>query len=279
MQENYPYWIHRYSDPKGHWIYIPSAETRKFATYTETVIKKHWNVPYFYYHLQKGGHIQAIKKHFDLKKNIYFSYIDISNFYGCITRNKIIKVLKKYIGYYNALDIAQRSTTKNPGSKAYALPYGFPQSPLLASFVLDKSALGQEMRKIATSKEVKVSLFMDDLLLSSANKSSLIKATQRIIASLEKSNFLINTTKSKSVEESIRIFNIHIENNRIAIEQDRLETLISSLLKNQNQYLSISGTLGYINSVSPSQKAKIITFLKTKGYVDHNSILWKSFLK
>ena len=133
---SFPLWSHRYKSKKGKWIYIPTDECRiKGANISHIAAIK--------LHLYNGSALRQIKN------SRYFSYFDITNFFGSINKNKIIKATKCFVGYQMAKDIANASTVTNIGSSEKVLPFGFVQSPLIGSIVLDQSYLGRELSKLS----------------------------------------------------------------------------------------------------------------------------------
>jgi hypothetical protein len=92
--------------------------------------------------------------------------LDISGFFDCITRSKIYRALRSIgIDHREAWDIARGSTVeKTPRKGDFSLPYGFIQSPALASLALDRSALGCRMKVLARSNQTRLSCYAAELL-------------------------------------------------------------------------------------------------------------------
>jgi hypothetical protein len=77
-----------------------------------------------------------------LRRKRSFARLDLENFSYSIGRNRVRHALRT-LGIAHSEHYAKWSTVKNPyGNPSYALAYGFVQSPILASPVLDRSALG-----------------------------------------------------------------------------------------------------------------------------------------
>ncbi|MGH7455587.1 MAG: reverse transcriptase domain-containing protein, partial [bacterium] len=123
------------------------------------------NFEAFFFHLRKGGHVAALHEH---RRNRYFARIDLKNFFYSISRNRVARALHEIdiprAGFY-----AKFSCVKNPYDEptcpTYALPYGFVQSPVLATLVLSRSVLGCYLRAIQS--DVTLSVYMDDIAISS----------------------------------------------------------------------------------------------------------------
>jgi hypothetical protein len=57
--------------------------------------------------------------------------------------------------------MASESVVKRPALDGFVLPYGFVQSPILASLALDKSKLGKLLRKLNGRTDITVSVYVD----------------------------------------------------------------------------------------------------------------------
>src|SRR5688572_23664695 len=103
------YYKHRFELPgrPGCVVFVQTPDEIKAARIFSQPIKTRWHVPKFFYHLRRGGHIAALEHH---KRNIYFSRLDIKDFFGSITSNRVQRVLKS-IGFAlaDAQTIAHRS--------------------------------------------------------------------------------------------------------------------------------------------------------------------------
>jgi hypothetical protein len=141
-------------------------------------ILRRWRVPHYFYHLRSGGHLAAVKAHLH---NRCFSTLDISGFFDSVTRSKICRALPHIgIDRRKAWEIAQQSTVeKMPGS--FSLPYGFVQSPVLASLALDRSGLGRRIAVLARSNQVRLSCYVDDLVLSGVEECAVEDARLALI--------------------------------------------------------------------------------------------------
>ena len=72
-------------------------------------------------------------------------------------------------GYAIARAWANASTVRPPDDeKRYMLPYGFVQSPILASLALGESRLGKRLCTIAELPQTAVSVYVDDIIVSNS---------------------------------------------------------------------------------------------------------------
>lgn len=180
-------------------------------------ILKVWTPPKYYYHYQKGGHLEALKPH---ETSLLFTKIDLSRFYYKVTKNKIIRNLVKVgFPFSEANEIAIESVVRT--EHGYCLPYGFVQSSLLSSLVLSNSGLGGMLERNINS--FNVSVYVDDILLSSLGPVSEIrKFSEKVCISAGDSNFPINIAKTEIGKSEIEIFNIDLSQNHKSITDDRL---------------------------------------------------------
>ena len=80
----------------------------------------------------------------------------------------------------------QGTVSKN--KRGYSLPFGFVQSPVLASFALTTSALGAGFVRLH-NQNIKVSVYMDDFILSGDGVDELTAARDSLAAAAEVSGF------------------------------------------------------------------------------------------
>ena len=86
---------------------------------------------------------------------------------------------------------ANDSTVKHPADKNRAmLPYGFVQSPTLASLALFDSRLGGYLEQLKKIKYVVVSVYMDDIIVSTKRKKRLADIHKELVAASVKSRSL-----------------------------------------------------------------------------------------
>jgi hypothetical protein len=113
----------------------------------------------------------------------------------------------------------------------FSLPFGFVQSPLLASVALDCSALGAAFRAAGA---VKCSVYVDDILLS-ADTEALLQAFQENLADAAKlANFELHKAQSGPTVEA---FNLKITRGYMEVTAARMEefSLVERTLTGQRE--------------------------------------------
>src|SRR5690606_5864376 len=120
-----------YSYPrKGKPVFVPSPRGKQIGYDIKGQVEKAYAFDSFVYHFRPGGHVVALHAH---RNRAVVSRIDIDSFFYGIGRNRVVRALHG-IGIARANHYARWSTVKNPYAEpSYALPYGFVQSPILAS--------------------------------------------------------------------------------------------------------------------------------------------------
>lgn len=246
-------WSHRFEHKPDRWVFIPTEETLNRGHLICRTLKKHWTPPYFYYHLQSGGHIAALHAHY---KNNYFLSLDIENFFGSVSLTRITRHLVPFFGYVAARNIAKDSTVKHPSEpQRTILPYGFVQSPMLASLALSKSALGNHL--LTLTKSLTVSVYMDDIQVSGNNINDLEKAKEDLEHLATRSLFKFGEHKTQGPSPKITAFNINIETGNLEITDDRMAEFVFRLSNSPSEPERL-GILGYINTVNPTQASSLI---------------------
>ncbi len=159
----------------------------------------------FVFHIRKsGGHVAALHLH---RNHQFFARVDLRRFFYGIGRNRVKRALSS-IAIERAGHYAKWSCVKNPyEGPSYVLPYGFIQSPILATLVLLESPLGVLLRELDAAPKIAVSLYMDDITLSSDDVDLLNKAFMRILETVELAGFQASLDKLKEPQASMDLFN------------------------------------------------------------------------
>ncbi|MGO7506950.1 reverse transcriptase domain-containing protein [Rhizobium johnstonii] len=105
------------------------------------------------------------------------------------------------------------------------LPYGFVQSPILATLVLAKSAIGIYLRGLPPT--ITVSVYMDDICLSGNGEADLQTAFEGLIAAVAEAGFTLNDEKTRPPAPQIDIFNCSLANGKTEVLQDRIDEFFS----------------------------------------------------
>lgn len=207
---------YRFNRPNGKPVYVPTEDGRRIGKQIVAKVRRGYDPESYFYHFQKGGHVAAIHVH---RKNKYFARVDLENFFYSISRNRVARAIQE-LGLARGEFYAKWSTVKNQfAPPSYALPYGFVQSPVLASLILSQSALGQFLREL--NGKVVVSVYVDDIAISGNNKRVLQRAYQKIRRMCVASNFVINQEKSAPPGLAIELFNCHLEHMRTVVTDSR----------------------------------------------------------
>jgi len=244
---------------EGKFAYEQTAESYKYGKMIIKKIKQKWAPPSYHFHYQKGGHLAALNAH---RNSNCFSKIDLSKFYYKITKNKIIRNLKK-IGFtfQEADEIAALSTIPHNGY--FVLPFGFVQSSIIASLVLSKSAIGSVFKN--TPDAIRLSVYVDDILVSALDKQVLVESfSQQICDAAEKSNFAINTAKTVLAQTDLEIFNIDICRNKWKISDNRMSEFMveMSLTEDDNR---AEAMIKYVSNVNLAQSESMRRMRDMRG--------------
>ncbi|HEB57236.1 MAG TPA: hypothetical protein ENI98_13240 [Gammaproteobacteria bacterium] len=182
-------WAHRFELKPDCWVFVPTDESLLYGKKVKNEIESKWVTPYYYSHLKAGGHITALKSHIG---NNYFIRADIKQFFNSINRTRVTRELKLIFNPYKlARSIACNSIVTKPNSngKESILPFGFVQSPIIASLCLSKSALGRYLDKLG-STGFKVTVYMDDIIISTSQSYNTAElALSNLLDRAERSRF------------------------------------------------------------------------------------------
>jgi len=249
-----PKWTHKFEIKPDSWVFVPSDFSVQEGKNIKEQIEKKWQPSAAYYHLKAGGHVAALKSHM---KNKYFLRLDIENFFGSINRSRITRTLKPYFSYETAREIAVNSTVVIPNSfpKKYMLPFGFIQSPILASICLEKSSLGKFSNSLLGQSGVTVTIYMDDIIISTNDNELLMEISEKIKTVSNKSGFGINPRKQEGPSEQITAFNIKLSHKNLEISDDRMIEFLFAY-KNSESYYQKKGIASYVGTVNPLQAEK-----------------------
>lgn len=244
-------WRSKFQIKEGAWVFVPTDETIASGRQVKALIEECWSPPEHYYHLRKGGHVRALQEH---TKHKFFIHLDIKNFFGHINKSRITRSLKEHIPYEKARDIAVKSTVRLPGAAEpkYILPFGFIQSPIIASVCLSKSALGRHLSRLKQRNDLSVSVYMDDILVSGNNLEGLKQELATIEAKSEKSGLPLNSEKQEGPNDCVTAFNIQISQGLLKIVSTKLGEFASTYSNSKNEHQR-TGILNYVLSINPVQ--------------------------
>ncbi|TMM43883.1 reverse transcriptase domain-containing protein [Colwellia ponticola] len=254
-----PPWIHKFEVKPGSWVYIPSTATRVLGERITKQVKSVWHAPNYFYHLNQGGHVKALHSH--LNDN-YFASIDISDFFGSISRSRITRSLKRNFGYEQAREIAMASTVKHYKLEkhSHSLPFGFVQSPILASVCLDDSTLGECIKACSNNSTLNISVYMDDIVISSDSIQELTKQMELLKDAAKRSHFSLNAEKESPPSDSVVAFNIELSHSSMKITDSRYIKFVQAYLTAKSEP-EREGIVGYVGTVNFKQ-AKSLEMLQ-----------------
>jgi hypothetical protein len=112
--------------------------------------------------------------------------------------------------------------------RRFGLPYGFAQSPLLASLALDKSELGRSLNRLHR-QGVTVTVYVDDIIISHNEDDRVNEGLLDIRATAAQSNFEVNESKSVGPLEVLNAFNIQLQLGELQILAWRLEEMCGAI--------------------------------------------------
>ncbi len=244
-------WLYRFKRKSG-WIFVPTPDTLVYGKEIKALIEKRWKAPTYYYHLRQGGHVAALKHH---SSNEYFLHLDIKSFFGHINTTRVTRCLKGMLSYVKARETAIHSTVHHPKAKHLSiLPFGFVQSPIIASVCLRMSALGNYLHELHQQAGMEVSVYMDDIILSSNKLDDLTAALEKVEWASDRSGFPLNKKKQEGPDKMVTAFNIELSRHNLDISAARLTEFqeIYYASPNPNQR---AGILNYVQTINASQAA------------------------
>ena len=244
-------WTHRFELKPGRWVYVPEEACRARGLSIKLQVEKIWRAPSYYFHLRQGGHLAALRQH---SSSRFFIRCDINDFFGRIGRSRVTRVLKPLFSYINARDIANESLVRRPTDGAYMLPFGFVQSQLLASLCLEHSKLGRCLDRLHRRDDVKVSLYVDDIIVSSDDQEKLKQILALLSEAATASKFPFEPSKTEGPSALITAFNVEIARDLLLVAPNRLAKFRGAYLTATSEAQQ-QGIYGYVKSINEVQAA------------------------
>ncbi|MFM0502916.1 reverse transcriptase domain-containing protein [Paraburkholderia caffeinilytica] len=240
-------------------MFVPTEETVKIGQDIKSDIQGRWKPPSYFFHLKKGGHVAALKAHMH---HASFIHLDIQDFFGSVNRTRVTRCLKGLYSYSEARDIASASTVIRPNmtERRFILPYGFVQSMILAALCFHKSALGNYIKHLSRCKDIAVSVYVDDIIISMCTDASAEDILRNAEAAADKSGFRLNPTKQEGPAPAINAFNIELSQNSLVITAERQREFLEALLASTNEHQQ-EGILGYVGSVNAAQARQLASLI------------------
>ena len=215
MANNYRF---KFEIKPNRYCYIQNEVQQSVGRTIKSRLETRWTPPDWCCHLHQGGHIAALDRH---TGNRVFAAVDLAYFFGTVGRSKIIRALKRIgFSFAAAKEIAIDSTVRDEGRSF--IPYGFVQSPLLATIALVESHLGRILTTLDQSEVVK-SLYVDDIILSHPTYYAAVhNAYRMLMEAADKAGFAVNFDKCQSPSARIEAFNIVLQREGLALTDDKL---------------------------------------------------------
>jgi hypothetical protein len=244
---------YRFEIRPGKFAYIPTDEHRELAEKIIRKIRDRWSPLNWCYHIGKrGGHIAALRVHLP---NRWRTAIDIARFFPSVTRTKLNRALKSIgFSFTESREISALSTVRIDGK--FALPYGFLQSPLLATLALCESAFGREINRLI-DEGFCVSVYVDDVIISHpTSKRTLQDALVRLIFEAERASFTINTTKVQPPSEEIVAFNVLLSGSDMRVVDTRMLEFREAVITN-GKGKSSEAIIRYVEGINSAQARRL----------------------
>jgi hypothetical protein len=235
-------------------IYVPTLEGKKIGRSILHRVRSAWAPPSHFFHFRPGGHVEAARLHI---RNSVFARLDISAFFDSVTRTKIFRSLRAiHISKEDALEISTLSTVaKNVGNRS--LPFGFVQSPILASLALDKSALGQSFYHIKANGNVIVSVYMDDIIISGNSVEEVNKTVELLHEAARLANFSLKNAKEQVASSKIYAFNLSLSHILLEVTEERMRIFRQTLEGSSRS--KFTAVVNYVAGVNIAQAARLLT--------------------
>lgn len=258
--QNNNLWDNRFKIAKNGgetWIYVPSDSSRKLGLTIKKHISSNWDIPDYFYHFKSGGHIEAAKLHLN---HCHFASIDLKQFFSSLSLSRVTRALKKFWPYEEARILAKYSVVKcldNRTGQCTMIPFGFVQSPIIASLCLEQSHLGTVLNKIYEMQGIKVSVYVDDIIISGNNLELLEEQYRCLLGAVEKSGLQTSEYKNQEPSSEITVFNMKLKHQSLELKDELINKFHSKFQATDNSNIR-DGILRYLVSVNPEQSKLFI---------------------
>lgn len=245
---------HHFQLKPGTRVYVPTDHGKARGSEIKRDVEKRWAAPKNFFHLRDGGHVAAVRLHHGAP---WVASLDLLRFFDQISRGKIFRSLKR-LGFVqaDAWEMACDSTVdKAPPTRVFSVPFGFVQSPLIASLVLANSALGRRIERLRRAG-VTVTVYMDDITVSGDSEQAVSAAIAQLIEAANLAGFVFNPEKSQPASAVVTGFNIEFGSGAMTITPERMNEF-EEAFQEGNEYQQ-EGIYGYVASVNQGQLARLI---------------------
>ncbi len=171
----------------------------------------------------------------------------------------VIKTLKSIgCSFLDANQIALESVVRT--EEGFSLPYGFVQSPMLASLCLDKSRAGLFLREL--QRDVALSVFVDDVIISHPNDvDKLERASMNLLAVFRASGFPVSEEKCEICKDAITSFNIRVSHANLEVTRERMDQFEADIRLNVGNEPVTTGIINYVRSINIQQAEQLSQLL------------------
>jgi hypothetical protein len=244
---------HHFTLKPGTRVYIPTPEGTTRGQEIKQEIEDRWSPPSNYFHLRSGGHVSAVKRHMNAP---CVASLDLRRFFDQVTRSKVHRVLKGIgLPHVDAWEMACDSTVdKRPPFRRFSVPFGFVQSPAIASLVLARSHLGRVIHDL-DNNVVSVSVYVDDISVSGPDVRAVTDTVAALHIAAEASGFGFNTDKEMPPGPTATSFNIEFGSGTMRIISDRMAEFELGVRLGSSE--RIGGILGYVSTVNAEQHGEL----------------------
>jgi hypothetical protein len=143
----------------------------------------------------------------------------------------------------------------------FSLPYGFIQSPVLASLALDRSSLGQVMKTIARSNHTRLNCYVDDIILSGIEEEAVEDSRFALVAAAQRSGFVLNEAKSQRPSSAITAFKIVLSNGGLSVTEERMCEFEDAILSKGPA--TVGAIIAYIRLINRAQADRLVAVALT----------------
>lgn len=253
---------HHFALKPGTKVYVPTEHGREVGSLIKKRVERLWQAPSNYFHLRDGGHVAAARLH---QHQPWVASMDLKRFFEQISRSRVQRSLRR-IGMPNkeAFELACDSVVdKAPPNREFSIPFGFVQSPILASVVLAHSALGSTLNRLR-SDGLCVSVYVDDITISANSEAQVVDAMTSLRAATRTSNFQFNEQKTQEPGPDVTNFNIRFGSGQMMIVRDRMAKF-EAAIRSGSEWRT-AGILGYVGAVNKDQAAELSDSIAAPDY-------------
>lgn len=226
---------------------------------TTAIEEKYQPCDLFFHFRKRGGHVAAMKRHLG---NAYFSRFDLEDFFGHVTRTKIVRALRK-LGWSHKEAFSDAVDSVVVLNAQRVLPFGFHQSPLIATLVLEQSLLGGFLQRQADTG-LTVSIYMDDILISGNDQALLAEASTELVEVAASAGFPVSTKKQAVALEEASVFNCIVSQDSVRFLDHRMRQFLAD--HEATSDLGKQAIEAYIHAVSEDEHE---AFLSKLGQPDN----------